>query len=258
MRICPAVCRRIKWGTGIGVLLLGLVVGLLVFADAYALAEHASGCAPSLRQSKWPMYFGCLMAAHEDLAAGLLGGAGALWAAWLAFQAIQEQIEEERNARERQNADEEEDRRRQQAEAKEAAVICITPAIHAAAVALAAVKVATEINAVVDEPADQIIATEAAHIRSGIDFFTVRESIGDLNVGDKLIYLTILGSLSTFIEVTVHPSPMVTRRGRLHAQHRALMNLHTFLRPFDTELADVYGRDSGTAFSAATPKTPKE
>jgi hypothetical protein len=36
------------------------------------------------------------------------------------------------------------------------------------------------------------------------------------------------------------------------------MNLHTYLRAFDAELADVYGRDSGTVASAATPKTPKE
>jgi hypothetical protein len=36
------------------------------------------------------------MSAHENLAGGLLGGAGVLWAAWLAFQAVQEQIGEER------------------------------------------------------------------------------------------------------------------------------------------------------------------
>lgn len=197
---------------------------------------------------------GCLIASHEDLAAGLIGVAGALLAAWLAYMAVQGQIAEERIARERQKAEEAEDRRRQQAEAKEAAVLCITPAIHAAAVALAAIEVAVNINAVNDEPADQAIAAEATHIQSGIEFFAVRESIWNLNINDKLIYLAILGTLSAFVEITVHPSPAATRRGRLHAQRRGLMNLSTYLRGFDTQLADVYGRDSGTVTAAATPK----
>jgi hypothetical protein len=34
-------------------------------------------------KSQWPKYFGCAMAAHEGLAGGLIGAAGALFAAWL-------------------------------------------------------------------------------------------------------------------------------------------------------------------------------
>jgi len=37
------------------------------------------------------------MAAHEGLAAGLIGAAGALFAGWLAFDAVQEQIAQERD-----------------------------------------------------------------------------------------------------------------------------------------------------------------
>ena len=257
MRVSPRAQQSFL-ATVIGLGLIAVVMFILGFVDATAMIEESKRCAPTIWQVQWPKYTGCTMAAHEGLAAGLIGGAGALFAAWLAFTAVMKQIAEERNARERQKADEEENRRRQQAEAKEAAVVCIAPAIHAAAVALAAIEVATAINAVVDQPADRAIVTEAAHIRSGIDFFTVRESIRDLNVDDKLIYLTILGTLSTFLEITVHPSLMATRHGRLHAQRRALMNLHTYLRAFDAELADVYGRDSGTVASAATPRTPKE
>jgi arginine exporter protein ArgO len=49
-----------------------------------------------------------------------IGAAGALFAAWLAIDAIQEQLSEER-----------ERRNREQPEAKEAAVVCIAPTIHA-------------------------------------------------------------------------------------------------------------------------------
>lgn len=128
MDISPAVRRRIKWGTGIGILLAAVVVTLLTFADSYAIDEGLRRCALSLGNSKWPMYFGCAMAAHEGLAGGLLGGAGALWAAWLAFQAVQEQLDEER-----------ERRRKLQADGKRAAVMCITPLLNAAAATLAAI-----------------------------------------------------------------------------------------------------------------------
>lgn len=47
-----------------------------------------------LRPWQWA---GCAMAAHEGLAAGLIGAAGALFAAWLAFDAVQEQIAQERD-----------------------------------------------------------------------------------------------------------------------------------------------------------------
>jgi hypothetical protein len=40
----------------------------------------------------FPRWFGCALAMHENLAGGLIGGAGALFAAWLAWQAIMRQI----------------------------------------------------------------------------------------------------------------------------------------------------------------------
>jgi hypothetical protein len=56
---------------------------------------------------------------------GASAAAGALFAAWLAFDAIQEQILREA-----------ERRKVEQAEAKISAVVCITPLIHAAAESL--------------------------------------------------------------------------------------------------------------------------
>ena len=58
--------------------------------------EDAKRWAPSIWQSRWPKYIGCAAAAHEGLAGGLVGAAGALFAAWLAFDAIQEQLGQER------------------------------------------------------------------------------------------------------------------------------------------------------------------
>ena len=58
--------------------------------------EDAKRWAPSIWQSQWPKYIGCAAAAHEGLAGGLVGAAGALFAAWLAFDAIQEQLGQER------------------------------------------------------------------------------------------------------------------------------------------------------------------
>jgi hypothetical protein len=95
----PATKRRVIWGTAIFVVLVAFVIGMLTFADSYALTEGTKRCAPGFWKSQWPMYFGCAMAAHEDLAAGLFGGAGALFAARLAFDAIQEQLGEERERR---------------------------------------------------------------------------------------------------------------------------------------------------------------
>jgi hypothetical protein len=43
----------------------------------------------------FPWWFGCALTMHENLAGGLIGGAGALFAAWLAWQAIMRQISAE-------------------------------------------------------------------------------------------------------------------------------------------------------------------
>jgi hypothetical protein len=92
----PAIRRRLKWGTGIGLLLIVVVIALLSLADSFT-SNAADRCAPNLLHSQWPgKWIGCAMSKHGDLAGALIGAAGILWAAWLAFQAVQEQIGEER------------------------------------------------------------------------------------------------------------------------------------------------------------------
>jgi hypothetical protein len=231
----PMVIRRLRWAFAIGIVLLTIVVGTMSFTHSYAITDDEKRCAPSFSKSKWPMWFGCVMASQEGLAAGLIGGAGALFAAWLAYDAIQEQLTEER-----------ERRLRQQAEAKEAAVMCIAQPIQAAAMALAAVNNALRTTVPHEAIPDQLVELGVTHVQTALNSFTVRESLRDLGLDDRLAYLSIVGTLSTFVNISTQPSPVLNRMQRLQGQHHALMNIHTYLRAFDAELAIVYARDSQT------------
>jgi hypothetical protein len=243
--------RRLWWGSLTLLILTGIVVGLLSFADTYAINE-GKRCAPSIAKSQWPMYLGCAMATHEDLAAGLIGGAGALFAAWLAFTAVQEQIGEERSHRERQTRNEEERRRRQQTEAKQAAIGSIAQTVHAAAATLFVVERAIRAGYGMEQGnADQLVEQGVRHIQRTLESFTVREIFRDLGADDRLIYLAIIGTLETLVSVSLEPSPVLNRMQRLENQRHALMNVHHYLGAFDSELASIYARDSGTTSPTA-------
>jgi hypothetical protein len=83
-------------------LVLFAVLLFLKIVLILGLAENGSRgekCVPALAWLKLPMdfptWFGCALALHEGLAAGLIGAAGALFAAWLAWRAIMQQISAE-------------------------------------------------------------------------------------------------------------------------------------------------------------------
>jgi hypothetical protein len=238
------IMRRLIWAFAVGVVLITIVVGTLSFAHSYAIPEDGKRCAPNFRKSKWPMCFGCVIATQEDLAAGLIGGAGALFAAWLAFDAVQEQLAEER-----------ERRRRQQAEAKETAVVCIAQPVHAAAGALFAIDNALRADESNEAYWDRLVWLSVEYVQTALDSFGVRESLPDLGMDDRLVYVAIMGTLSTFVNTSTQESPALTRVERLGAQRQPLMNIHTYLRVFDPQLADVYARDSKTT---PTTKPPTE
>jgi hypothetical protein len=82
---------------------LFLLFGLLLFVFlALALAQAGSG---SSCRWAFPKWFGCVMATHETLAGSLIGAAGVLLGAWIAWTAVQLQINADR---ERAVADREE------------------------------------------------------------------------------------------------------------------------------------------------------
>lgn len=83
----PEIIRRVQLGIIIGAILITIVMALLMFADLSVLRGESPRCAISVLKSQWPRYFGCAMSAHPDLASGLIAAAGALFAAWLAFDA---------------------------------------------------------------------------------------------------------------------------------------------------------------------------
>src|SRR5262245_60050522 len=58
-----------------------------------ALAQAGSG---SSCHWKFPKWFGCVMAAHESLAGGLIGAAVVLLGAWIAWIAVQQQMSSDR------------------------------------------------------------------------------------------------------------------------------------------------------------------
>jgi hypothetical protein len=86
--------RRFGQGIVLAIILVSIIVLLLDLAQSSSTSGKL--CAPRLADLKLPMDFsrwlGCALAMHETLAGGLIGAAGALFAAWLAWQAIMRQI----------------------------------------------------------------------------------------------------------------------------------------------------------------------
>ena len=183
------------------------------------------------------------MTAHEGLAGGLIGAAGALFAAWLAIDAIQGRI-----------STEVEQRKIEQAEGKISAVVCITPLIHAAAECLFSVNKA--ING--SPEVDKLVALATSHVNAEMSRFVVPESLRSLRLDDRLVYLTMIGTLNVFVSISERPSPIQTRVQRLETQRDALTKLHTYLRAFHSDLARVFARDSKTSPADAIEPPPAE
>ncbi len=182
MTVMPATKRRIIWALSIGALLIAIVVGILTFVDLTVPVEETKRCTLSIWQSQWPKYIGCVIGVHEDLAAGLIGGAGALFAAWLAWAAVQEQL-----------FDEGERRRREQFEAKVAAIVGLAfPVDAAAAVVLSAKHALRAKDQDEQEKFDEWTSLCGTFLRSTLESFTVREGALGLAVDDRVQYMTII------------------------------------------------------------------
>jgi hypothetical protein len=234
--------RRIVLGAVIGAVLTIFVVGMLAFADSYT-PDEALRCTARFIQSKWPAYLGCVMGRHEGLAAGLMGGAGALFGAWLAFHAVQEQILEERNLRKKQQKDV----KKQQKKAKPAAILCIGDSVQAASALL------YHINyALASDPQhpkyDGFVDTNILRLGHCIDNFIVRESLSNLGVVDRRKYLIIIRILFGCVNASAAKTPTGDRRiAYLKNLQKILMQLHRHLGAFDRDLASEFAWDSWTS-----------
>ena len=171
------------------------------------------------------------MAAHESLAAGLIGLWAAIFAGWLAYSGIQMQIEE--------------DRRKialSQIAAKQAAITAITQVIHPAAMTLYAV---TQAQKAQDQQQiahwDDLREKGVGFIEAGLDQWTVKEAVRDLRIDDRAIYVAII---ATFVTIHKNPSDHLNRAARLKNQRDTLLNLREYLQKFDSDLAAVYDKDA--------------
>jgi hypothetical protein len=73
-------------GSLIGAAIVGAVLGLMAITQAWAPQGNACPL-------QFPKIIGCVLSVHESLAAGLLAAGGALFAAWIAWVAVQRQID---------------------------------------------------------------------------------------------------------------------------------------------------------------------
>jgi hypothetical protein len=177
-RLKPVTQRRIGWACIIFVLLSLIGVSLLVFADAYSLVEGGKRCAPSLTKSQWPEFLGCAMSAHEGLSAGIIGAAGALFAAWLAFDAIQEQLAHQKSQL-----------LLRQAEAKAVATVVVATSIQAAATALAELDKAIAAKSdIYQNAADQALSVATSYVETALG-----DPEGTVPVGERLAEVTLDG-----------------------------------------------------------------
>jgi hypothetical protein len=225
--------RRLTWFGGlIGLLIFALVV--IVLVDVSAISEPAKRCAPSIRQSQWPIYLGCAVAAHEGLAAGLFGAVGALFAAWLAFAAVREQIANERDLHELQEKQEQERAQEQQARAKEVAKTAIVPAIYAANAASLAINRATA------NPAGLMDQVKNAFrlVQTALDSSSIREIAPELAVEDRIHLLQITGMMSTLVSISEHGAS--NPHDRLKALESGLVKLPDAVKKFDPQLAHLF------------------
>jgi hypothetical protein len=75
-----------------------LVMIALVLGAAVSWGPHTD-CTVSLLSAKFPMIVGCALGEHEGLSGGLIGAGGALFAGWLAWTGVRDQLAFERKTR---------------------------------------------------------------------------------------------------------------------------------------------------------------
>jgi hypothetical protein len=244
--------NRLLFGIITATSLIVLVVALLGFADAWSIKPDTR-CFEALATSQFPKWIGCTMAAHEGLAGGLIGAAGALFAAWLAFSTIQEQFAHERERREHGYE-----------EAKQVAIVVLALPIHAGSCALSAINqaLAAERMDPVQRTAagvdigqrEQAVQLAITYLEGALNNFNIREVVRDLGVKDRMLYVAICSTLGTVVDLTKWPGQQVPRREHLVNRQNALMNVRAYLRGFSTELADEYERDRGHRHEAVVSR----
>ena len=71
--------------------LIVLMIAVLAYAAAWTPSDMPR-CFIDIRHSQFPGWLGCAFATHETLAGSLIAAGAALFAGWLAFVGLQDQI----------------------------------------------------------------------------------------------------------------------------------------------------------------------
>ncbi len=78
----------------------GLVLGLCLFLGVIAMLALTHAAVPEPRCTRaFPRWIGCVVSRHENLAGGLVAAAGMIFAAWLVWTGIRDQLEDSRRGR---------------------------------------------------------------------------------------------------------------------------------------------------------------
>jgi hypothetical protein len=72
------------------------VVGILAFTHTFAILTDDKRCFAGFLHAQWPKWIGCAISAHENLSGGLIGAAGTILAAYIAWMAVDNQNEVQR------------------------------------------------------------------------------------------------------------------------------------------------------------------
>ena len=234
--------NRIKWAIAVAAFLGGFVFVMLWLADTYD-SDPKTYCSPSLWLWQW---LGCVMAAREDLAAGLIGFAGVLFAGWLAFTAVQEQIDQEQTLRREAEAKESEERVRDERDAKDVAIFALSRIVANAGAAFVLLDKAVSAG----DPISQKGTVENFRKGEGIvgamedalKSTLLLEISKELNVKDRIRYLAIIEGLANFASSCRwgNEAPGTTNAERLRDWRGILLNVSDFLAAFDERPARVF------------------
>jgi hypothetical protein len=174
-------------------------------------------CFENFGTAQWPKWIGCAMAAHESLAAGLIGAGGALLAAWLAYSAVQQQF-----------AHQEAERARLRAEAKEAAVTALTQTVHAAGSTFGVIREALkrQQSPLMTNSFFGRIEFGMDQLRMALDHWSLKEVAKDLSHDDRVPFLMVVWTLESIVNID---SQKERDAFHLAEQEKALARVHNYL-----------------------------
>jgi hypothetical protein len=246
-------------GLVIGTLLLTGVVGILGFVHSAALLDPGKErCFRSVIHASWPKWIGCAMAAHENLAGGLLGGAGALFAAWLAWVGLQKQMRSAEDIVQRQIRSAEDARTQSHVDYKIAAAIAIRDTVDALASILAAVKRAKLITSVAQQPAlDRAIKVFQANAITAVSDPLMAEIAKNLGPSDLRHFLSVVRRMKVFLNFFDSTrSPIPDRAKRLDFQEQELMDIRCYIHDFNEDLSRAFDEIGEVPAGTARIKLP--